>query len=193
MSTSPSTSRSIRLAALCLLATLAFGITLCLLTPSLSKLLNARDGRGYGVSYTFDHQQCVGGTSSFSRCTWRGTVTNDSNQVVGTNVIFRDAAPSDVQVGTTVDALWSDRDPNSAFDLSASRAWLNTLYSAIVSTICFAVLLVMFGYWARRALRDIRRDRLAPPASTPSAHKNPAGRDESKPKPKATVEKTPTV
>lgn len=148
------TRRALRTAIACTVAMLMFGMTLLLLSPGLTDSFGAHRRRGVGVSYTFDNYQCVGGNSQFRSCEWLGTVdipaTNFSQEVVQNNVVYRDNPPEDVRAGLTVEALWTPQDAESAYALSASNAWLNTLASTIASALLFLLFLFLTIMWWRK-------------------------------------------
>ncbi|MGV1036477.1 MAG: hypothetical protein ACOYD0_05555 [Candidatus Nanopelagicales bacterium] len=148
------TRRALRVATACTVAMLMFGMTLLLLTPGLKDSFGAHRGHGVGVSYTFDSYRCVGGNSQFRNCEWLGTVNIPENSftvgVVQKNVVYRDNAPANVREGLIVEALWTAKDPESAYALSASNAWLNTLASAIAAGLLFLLFLFLTIMWWRK-------------------------------------------
>lgn len=165
--------RSVRIALCCTAAFIAFAAALAMVVPPLLQSYEARNGKGEGVTYRFEHRQCTGGeSSSFSHCTWRGTVYDDDEAVAAENVIFSDKPPQDVQVGTEIPALWSPVAPGVAFDYHESRAWLNSVASASMAV--FGLLL--FGYlsifWWRRTFNE-RRDRSAKKSVTKAREREP--------------------
>ena len=145
------------------LAALAFCFSLFALTPSFTKSLGATQGRGLGVTYTFTQNQCIGGNIQYRSCRWVGTVTDADGAVVAEQVVFRDNPPSDVQVGSTVEALWTSRDPHNAYDLDSSRAWLSTLGAGLVSAIGVVVFLITALIWWRRVAHGGLPAQASPP------------------------------
>lgn len=148
------TRRALRIAVACTVAMLMFGMTLLLLAPGLTDSFGAHRGHGVGVSYTFDSYRCVGGNSQFRSCEWLGTVNIPEDSftagVVQKNVVYRDNPPADVREGLVVEALWTSKDAESAYALSASNAWLNTLASTVAAGLLFLLFLFLTIIWWRK-------------------------------------------
>ena len=130
---------------------------------SFDKTFDARRGEGIAVNYTFDTYRCVGGTSQYRSCQWIGTVTADSTGSTITNVVYRDAPPAGVAPGLSIEAQWDSRDPRSAYEIGASRAWLGILTSGAVDGFgAILFLLLSIGWWRK----VIRSHSAQPPTDT---------------------------
>lgn len=148
------------------MAALAFALSVVALAPSVGKSLSASQGVGQGVLYTFDSYECIGGNTQFQDCEWIGTVEADFGNFTQDRVVFRDDPPADVQEGVTIEASWSQDDPNSAYDLDASDVWRTTMGSTVLSSIGTVVFVLLAIYWWRRVAREGRSQ---PDKSAPSA------------------------
>lgn len=144
--------RALVTAILTTIAACGFAFSLAALGMGAETAIND-GGTTEGVTYTFETYRCVGTSSQYQHCGWLGTVT--SNGVVeAKNVEFRSNTSPTVSAGEQVQALWSYRDPLNAWNIEGSRAWLNTIASAIVSFVLLAIMLLLAIYWWRRFARD---------------------------------------
>lgn len=146
--------RSLVTAIGCSIAAIAFALSLVALVPSLMRALNTTHGKGQGVVYTFDTYECVGTAPQFRNCQWFGTVEADFGTRMIENVVYRDDPPTDVEPGVTIEALWSENEPNSAYDFDTSHAWRAALGSTLLSTAGAFLFVILAIYWWRRAARE---------------------------------------
>lgn len=162
------------------LALLSFLLAIAAMTPMFAKTIGAHNGRGLGVTYTFEKYNCLGTATQFRSCRWLGTITAEPDSADGpsgqdllaSNVVFRDIPPDEVQPGDTIDALWTETDPTNAYDFYSSSAWLTTLASGLVACAGAVLFFVVAVIWWRR-LFSFNRGKTSKkqcPASKPLDH-----------------------
>ncbi len=145
--------RTITIAIASTLGAIAFAFSLTALLLDLRPSFAEVDGRGIGVIYTFERERCVGSTDQFRQCRWTGTISNEG-QTLATDVRYADTLPADVAPGVRVNALWSPLDPQTAWSVETTRAWLNQLSSILVSGAMTIGLSIAAIYWWRRFARE---------------------------------------
>lgn len=162
------------------LVVFAFAFSLAALIPSIVESWGTQHGQGQAVAYTFQTYKCVGGNSQFRNCQWVGSVTapdTGDGEVNANNVVYRDTPPEGVQAGDLTEVLWSQRDPNSAYNLAASRVWISSVTSAIISAAGLVLFAGIALVWWRRAFA--KPDQQPTPAKRAGHHSLDAEKQDS--------------
>lgn len=142
--------RAVTTAALATVAALLFLYSVIALLPKAAAIVQGDPAASEGITYTFDAYTCESTESGFVGCRWQGTVT-DNGELRARYVTYRDDPPPNVTSGTKVPALWTVREPDSAWAIESVRSWLGTFGSLGVSLVMFLALLYATVYWWRKA------------------------------------------
>ena len=144
--------RAVTTAVLATIAALLFLYSVVALVPKAAAIVQGDPAASEGITYTFDAYSCESTERGFVGCRWQGTVT-DNGELRAQYVTYRDDPPPNVTAGTKVAALWTIREPDSAWAIESVRSWLGTFGSLGVSLVMLILLLYATIYWWRKVAR----------------------------------------